>query len=922
MWGQTYFIKGTVSDQKTKQPLANASVTVAESFGAYTDEAGNFSIQIENLAPPYEVLFSFVGYADKREKVTIFSGGDIEMEILLEPTFLQGDEVVISGSRVSEKVQESPVSIQKINLQAIRATPSGDFYEGLGNLKGVDMVTSSLGFRAFNTRGFNTTSPVRVVQFIDGMDNQAPGLNFPVGNLVGATDLDLQSVEVITGPASALYGPNAFQGVISMMTKDPFNFQGLSVQLKGGNRNLMDGQFRYAKALGKSQRFAFKVTGSYTSATDFAADDPNANLYGDITTVQDLSAVTRQLQYADDSSTAATFTALNAYLDFYPVGNPGKVSISTPGYQEKLLTDYKTKSLKLGGEVAYKIKDSLQLSFAYKYGNGTAVYQGTNRYNIKNITFHQQKIELQGKRFTVRAYNTLENAGDSYDLVFTALNLSRAGVRNYVGEYLSQYFATLRTLTDDFSNEAAPWMADSSHTVARAFCATAPNIWLKPGTTEFDTTYRNIITNANLSAGSKFTDRSSIQHVEGQYNVPVKWANILTGANFRRYNPQSFGTIFRDTLVNRGDTLPNGAANLNARFTDLSLWEVGGFVQASKKVWKNKLNLIASVRADKNQNFQAQFSPRASAILTQNKHVFRVSAQSAFRIPTLQNQYILLTLAQIPAIGEKVFTNIDFRLQGNLDGYNNQLFTPQSVINFMAHYDSTFDVDTKLLKTYNVDALRPEQLRTVEVGYRTAIDNKFFVDAVGYFNWYKDFIGDVRAYAPRNGIPATPEEGADAILTGNYDYLQIPVNSSQLVTTYGAAIGLSYYFGKGISSTLNYTYSNIDTSKIAGDNIIPGFNTPKNKISLGVNGSKVWKGAGFNVNFRWQEGFYWQSPFGQGKIPAYSTLDAQLNYAFEKLHSTLRIGGSNLLNQRYRTAYGSPLLGRMGYVSWTFDFGQ
>lgn len=922
-WGiqaQTLVITGKVVDKSTGKPLANATVTVASTVGAYTGENGDFEIVADKLGLPATVVVEYIGYLPYQTVIEVLNER-IDLEtIALMPSILQTDEVVVTGSRVSETVQKSPVSIQKINTLAIRSTASGDFYEGLGNLKGVDIVTSSLGFRAFNTRGFNTTSPVRVVQFIDGMDNQAPGLNFPVGNLVGATDLDLQSVEIITGPASALYGPNAFQGVVSMTTRSPFDFQGVSVQLKAGNRNLMDGQFRMAQVFGKDKRLGVKFTASHSSVTDFPATDSIANRYGDFTTTQDLSAILRQQVNGPDS---VKYTNLLAYLDFNKTAFPGKISVEAPGYMESDLTNYKTNSTKVAGQLAYKLKKDMTLSFDYKYGQGTAVYQGTNRYSINNIRFHQQKLELSGKNFFVRAYNTMENAGDSYDLVFTALNLSRDGVKNYLSNYLTTYFDTLLYLARGNSadtsirpGDAKAWMIERAHTAAKAQAGNGA--WLQPGSTEFKDAYNRIRNSSDLATGSKFTDLSSLQHVEGQYKIPVKNArlNWITGGNFRRYDPQSFGTIFRDTLVNRNDTLPDGSADLKAKFIQLSIWEVGAYTQASYRVTE-KLNLIASIRADKNSNFQPQFSPRASAVFSQKNHVFRLSAQSAFRTPTLQNQYILLTLGQVPILREDEF--VPFRLEGNLLG-NTNLYDLNSAKDFIQYYDSTYEIAPERLKQESIAKLRPEQLRSIELGYRFSTQNKFFVDFVAYYNSYRNFIGEKRFIAPTGqGVQAGEESGADALLTGNYAMLQIPINSTQTVTSYGATVGLAYYLGRGITPTLNYTYSDIDTSKIIADGIIPGFNTPKHKFNIGLTGNKVWKGFGFNLNYRYQTAFYWESTFGNGNVPAYSTLDAQLNYAFEKIHSTLRIGGSNLLNKGYRTAYGAPLIGRMGYVAWTFD---
>src|SRR5690625_6299341 len=97
----------------------------------------------------------------------------------------------------------------------IKQTPTVNFYDVMGALKDVDLTAASRGYKVINTRGFNSTSPVRSLQIIDGVDNQAPGLNFSLGNFLGASELDLQKVDVIVGASSAYYGPNAFNGVIS-----------------------------------------------------------------------------------------------------------------------------------------------------------------------------------------------------------------------------------------------------------------------------------------------------------------------------------------------------------------------------------------------------------------------------------------------------------------------------------------------------------------------------------------------------------------------------------------------------------------------------------------------------------------------------------------------------------------------------------
>ena len=207
------------------------------------------------------------------------------------------DDVVITASRVTEDVSKSPVTIERLSRQEIYSSPSPSFYDALGNVKGVQMLIPSVGFKVINTRGFGNTTNVRFVQMVDGMDIQAPHLGTPIANMLGPSDLDILKVEIIPGTASALYGMNAINGLANFSTRDPFTSQGFSFQQKiGVNRiNEMDGSkifyetsLRYATTIGK--KFAFKVGGTFLKGTDWIADDktdlnPNANattgLYGE-----------------------------------------------------------------------------------------------------------------------------------------------------------------------------------------------------------------------------------------------------------------------------------------------------------------------------------------------------------------------------------------------------------------------------------------------------------------------------------------------------------------------------------------------------------------------------------------------------------------------------------------------------------------
>lgn len=920
IFAQTRSISGKITDGSNKEALVGASVSVkGTTIGVTTDNDGRFKLEIPDNAKI--LLFSYVGYEAK--EVPISSGG--VYNITLEPAYFGGSEVVVTSSRVSEALKESPIQIEKMTAREIANAASGDFYQSLGNFKGIDIVTTSAGFQVVNLRGFSDTRSLRTKQFIDGVDNESPGLNFPISNLAGANDLDLESIEIISGAASALYGANAMQGVISMTSKNPYDYQGFSAQIKGGYKTVpgpyVDAQFRYAQAFGKNQRFAIKLTGGYTWEYDWLARDSTYNTYGDLDTVANPTAVNvskilrqnAEKPYGPGTDLTQedheTFVKLNNWLDFNPWANPDKVKIKAPGFREPDLIDPIAQSLKFAASAHYRFNNDMELSATYKFGYGTAVYQSAARYQIKDFTFHNPTIQLKGKNFLIKTYASIEDAGNSFNVGLTGAYLTRHSIReNYLPEWIGKYFDVLDTATNGFcadcigDSKKAPLRANAR---SQAF-ASAREFWLKKGSAEFDSVYRALVSDPNSQTGTKFYDKSALFHLEGQYSFDfIKAVDLLAGASYRIYLPNSNGTIFEDTSGKR-----------------IRVQEIGGFIQASKKLAKDKLRIIGSVRLDKNTNFPVQFSPRLSFVITPDKqNTIRISASRAFRIPTLQEQYLYLSIG-------------DNFLVGNLNGYGN-LYTQRSVDildSLITNKIYTIDqVETQLggvLKTFDVKPLKTEQVTTVDLGWRGEfLNKKLYIDFSSYFSYYQRFIGFTRVAAPVSGVAsenglndiyASLTDGGD---TNYYKPLQLYVNLDRPVPAWGANISISYYVGKGISPYINYTYADLyDKPFKEADNLqLTGFNTPKHKINVGVNASKVWKGLGFTANFKWVPDYEWQAPMGDGIIKSYTTLDMAIFYVVEKAYSTFRIGGSNIYDTRYQTAIAAPYIGARYYAGWTFD---
>jgi len=893
-------VKGNVSDDVSDEILIGCTILLeGTSQGTTTDLNGDYTISVPGF--PATLLFSYVGYED--QSIILESQPEGSLNVLMSlSSILIDEEVIISASRITETLREAPRSVQKITAKQVLMATSGDFYKDIGSLKEIDVTSSSLGFQIINSRGFNSTAATRMMQFVDGVDQQSPGLNFPFGNLMGIPDVDLQSVEVISGASSTLYGANAFQGVITMVSKNPFDYPGLQIKVKGGSNELFDGQIRWAQTFGKKKNFGIKFTGGYFRARDWEATDTAANLYGDIEADVNVSNIIRELQFDEDPELAADFRALNAYLDFYPVALPGDVNVQAPGYQEVAMADPYAKSIKAGMQMGYKFGDEGKLSYQYKFGQATGVYQGSNRYSVNNIIFHQNNLQLDYKGFKFKYYSTIENAGDSYDLVFTAINLSKFGVGEYVGEWIGAYFDTLSYYTNEFSDEPREWQVEIARAVADSIADQLA--WLEPGTALYDSVYNATVTNPDLNTGSKFQDKSSLHHFEAQYGYDYKSLNLLVGAAYRLSAPKSYGTIFRDTLVNYADTLLNGEVDQSKDFVNLNIYDVSAYAQGVLSFLDDdRLKLTASIRMDKSKNYDVQFSPGVSTVFSWKKNTIRWSGQTAFRSPTLQNQYILLDLGVI-------------KLKGNLDGITNA-YTHESVEEFNELYEEEIIIDPSLLVPYFSDPIKPEQVYSTEVGYRGAFGGRFYVDMNAYVSWYKDFIGNIRVDEPGGEAHVTEETGVDAILTDNYDLIQYPTNASEGVLTYGTSIGLNYYLWKNLAISANYTFSDLNTKNLT-DPIIPGFNTPKHKVNVGVGGDNLWKGLGFSVRFKWLDDFLWESTFGDGEVPSYYTLDAQLNYTFKK-YFTLQVGGSNITNNEHIEAYGSPTIGWLAYGSILFD---
>lgn len=904
-------VNGTVVDQNN-EPIPGANVViVGKAIGTTADFDGLFKLETEEV-PPFQLKITSIGYSEATENVT--ENNQTFTIVLNEAqTFL--DEVVISASRTPERIFESPVSVERFGLKEIKNTTASSFYGGLENLKGVDVNTNSLTFQSLNTRGFASFANTRFMQLVDGMDNSAPGLNFVMGNLVGMSELEVQSVEILPGASSALYGAGAFNGILFMRSKNPFDYQGISAYVKGGvttqevagTNEYYDVGIRVAHAF--SDKFAVKANLSILKGEDWHAANKT-----------DLADPTRTRQdhdydglnvYGDEVGTVLNF---DTPLNLAP-GTLGSAFVTRTGYDEVDLANYKAESVKFDGSIHYKpITDSdFEIIYNARVGRGNTLYQGANRYSLKNFILQQHKIEVRNKNFFVRGYITAERSGDSYDTRFAAININRSwkrdapnpndpSERSWFGDYVGAYIAAkLSPGPGNFASDQA------AHAAARVV---ADEGRLIPGTPGYQAAFDKVTADGDLNTGAKFIDRSGLRHVDANYNfshLTNAFSDIQIGGSFREYVLNSAGTIFTDI---------DGP---------ITYGEYGAYLQIQKKLIDERLKLTGSVRYDKNEFFDGFFSPRFSAVYTageKRNQNFRASVQQGFRNPTTQDLFIGLDAGRAILVGSAPQNlDRDIRTFGLSTTGAALVGQPTATVVGRAAYENAYSlssVSAGAPTAVNTGIVKPEEITAFEVGYRAQF-GKLAIDLSGYYNQYTDFIANVTTLVPFYGQAGDGALSLLALQNGDFKAYQTYTNSEADIESYGVILGVDSKIFGNFDIGASYTYADFGFNEEAYPDFRTQFNTPKHKVKASFGNTELFKNVGFNVNYRWSDEYEWQNTFADGPIPSFSVLDAQINYTCDSLKSVFKLGGSNLLGEEYFSAVGTGLIGSMYYLSWTIN---
>ncbi len=939
LFSQNGFVQlsGILHDKISGEPLVGATVKIKDTENtSVTDESGKFVLRTLNKFP-IDLTISYSGYENQD---FVVENEKSQLNFQLEPQVIITNTVVVSASRLSENILKSPVAIDKLDISAIRETPSPTFYDALENVKGVQLTTSSLTLKVPNTRGFNSPNNFRFMQLVDGVDLQAPTLGVSIGNTIGPNELDIKSVEIIPGTSSALYGINSLNGLANLQTKDPYLNQGASVYQRIGINHvdnidhglsfLGETAFRVAGTVDSAQRFAYKVNGSYFEGTDWVSSNlTDQNPYN-------LTTSNPKFPQFNSSANNPAYDGWNRYgdeknntvTDTLKLANGTKdiFNVRRTGYTEKDLVNPTVKTIKFDAGLFYKFKNGGKVSYVYRIGTMDGVFQRGNKIQLQGLLLQSHAVEYKDKKLTVKFYANSENTGNSYNLKPLAdnLDLTFKSNKNWAKDYQTALQAAYNSNGGDIvaAQQTARAAADAGRPLpgsdafnARKETIIGINNWDHPSLYP----YVSAQDPSNTTGGAALWQQSRMYHGEFQYDLSSltkNYVNVLVGSDARLY-----------TVIPDGNNFVDFSKPISERNTpggkDVLYTKLGGFVQGSKEFFDERLKVVASLRYDKNLDFNGKWNPRTAVVYSLSKtSSIRVSAQNGYRFPALFEALSYVNNGGVRRVGglEKVDQGL---------GYLENSYTQASIDAFAAAVktditggltkDQAIVKEQKLLQVANLQKMQPEQVKALDFGYKALLfNNKVVVDADAYFNEYIGFLGQVDVAVPTSGAVGTLASAYDANDKTKQVKYRVYTNATNTYYGYGSAIRLSYNFFKKFSISTNFNY-NAFQAKEKVDIFTTGFNTPKYSTNVQFGNRELFKNFGFNIVWKWQDAFDWQSPLVNGRVPAYNTFDAQISYKIEKANTAIKLGGTNILNKRYIQYAGGPTIGALYYLSVTFD---
>jgi outer membrane receptor protein involved in Fe transport len=969
---QSVTISGKVSNGTSKESVPAVSVVVkGTSQGTYSNSNGEYSIRVAKL--PVVLVFSSIGYDNLELSV---SDASTPANVELKVNNALGQEVVVAATRTPTRILESPVTIERMNSSVIRNVAAPSVYESLTNLKGVDVHTASLTFRTVTTRGFVSSGNTRLNQLVDGMDNQAPGLNFSVSSIVGLTDLDVDNIEILSGASSVLYGSGGMNGTVLVSSKNPFKYQGLSYNIKQGIMHV-DGKqrnaapyynwsFRYAKTI--KNKFAFKLSAELIKGSDWQADDyrnkgqigilsavkggnrqndPNyngINVYGDETDIN-MDAFS---YFVQDQTRRGVLAASGGLLDI--INNP---FIGANSYFTAIGNPQYPSNTQIGNWINLLIANGLPASAAPNVQNMMPFYIG-----LRNGYYRNQNISRTGYfEKDLVDYNTLNvklNAGLHWKItdkieaswntyfgtgttVYTGAN--RYSLRNFrmaqhklevkAKNWMVRGYTTQENAGDSYIGDAVGSFLNEAYSPSGA-------VWLPTYIATFSETRRGL-GQPGVPPGSYLSDISIHNNVRAQLDA----GRLIPGtASFKAASDKIKNTPVNkpggSKFLDKSDLYSvEGQLNLSDAFRFSDKVEV--IMGAQWKQWV--LNSSGTIFSDTTGPIKVVETGAYAQIKKKFlKDILTLSASVRYDRQTNYSGKFTPRFAAVIRVAKENNIRLSYQTSYRFPSNQNQY------ISLRLGGGTSYLIGSlpEFQDYYKLNSTKPGYTAASVLNYRSgsladssrlirAVFNKLKPETVSSYEiGYKGVIGkklllDAYYYFSKFNdfiISAAVVQGQSSgykfetysgFSSNSVSYNQ---NSATSVKSSGWGVGIEY---RVIKEYVLYGNLFSDVLKNVATGDVTYFNAPKYRYNIGLRNENVCHNIGFNVVVKYQDNNYYQGTFVSGTLPYFTSVDAQVTYRPAGTKSTFRLGGTNLGNNYYRTGYGSPAVGGLYYISYGFN---
>ena len=896
--------------------------------GTATDEDGRFRLE-ELPAGEYQLSVTHIGYRPLTRGGVGIVGGEQELMLTLETGIIFLDQNVVSASRRQEKVLEAPASVAVVEAHEIRNRPALSVVEHVRDLPGVDFSQTGLAQSNVVVRGFNNVFSGALLTLTDNRIARVPSLRLNAYNFIPVTNDDIERIEVVLGPGSALYGPNSANGVMHIITRSPFNSAGTSAQVGLGERSVRQVSVRHAGAAG--DRLGYKVSAQYYTGMDWEYEDPeevrarkaNPDIPPRNFDIERQSTEARLDYRATDELTAILAAGYNK-------GNQIELTGLGAGQAQDWAYNYVQLRLLYKNWFAQVFQNGSDAGETFTLRDGQSVVDKS-----KLTAFQLQHSVVLGvrQRFTYGAdvlltrpdtEGTITGGNEDYDQT------------NEFGAYVQS-----ETALNEMLDLVVALRYDDHNRIPEGEISPRVGLVFKPKETQIlRLTYNHAF--ATPSSNNLYLDIRSMEdpfaskvgiplgidiRAQGTYREDIPNGNGWTFARSGNGRPQFRSPFAPEAGMGSADFIDLGDPD----FTNV-MWDIGRSVVLSKL----------------------------------NTPLFREGAEQQIR-QISRNQGLDLDQAAAEEAAQQLLGGLAGLVPEQLTGLDNALLMlnlEKVAAGDSAPFDPAADV-------FDVPLTRSTTTETFELGYKGVIGEKLVVAADLYHTRIKDFVSPIQVQTPNVFLDpaslgaalgasigealAENAELAEAvapfdnmrvpgILSGNGNgspvdeivtlfadgAAQIPFGTvtpeqafdpTAVMLTYrnfgeislnGLDINLAYFPSDQWSLTGSYSYVDQTLFKKVDGIADIALNAPGNKYKLGTSYTLDQPQLTLGAQWRYVGAFRQESGVFVGDVDAYSLLDLNASCLLP-FGNNLRLGVdvSNALDTKHRAFIGAPEIGRL-----------